>query len=209
MTSHTLTSETVPLAQWRRVMWPCGRLGCLPRFCRGSAADLPRFCRHRVFYPGSAAVPPCAAGRSSGRPAAPQRPATLFCRWPAASASLARSLFVFSRRRAFSFERPFAARPPHPPPTTMSTKLFIGSLAWGVTDTSLKEAFAPFGEIVEGTHRADTPVSPRRPSPLFPLRPARYPPRAHPPRAACRPALPSPALRPRPWRAWPRVNRVC
>lgn len=38
----------------------------------------------------------------------------------------------------------------------MSTKLFIGSLAWGVTDSSLKEAFAPFGEIVEGTHRADT-----------------------------------------------------
>jgi RNA recognition motif-containing protein len=43
----------------------------------------------------------------------------------------------------FSFPFPFLV-------FAMANKLFIGSLAWGVTDNSLKDAFAPYGEIVEG-----------------------------------------------------------
>ena len=44
----------------------------------------------------------------------------------------------------------------------MSAKLFIGSLAWGVNDNSLRDAFAPYGEIVEGTRaRAPPPACPR------------------------------------------------
>jgi RNA recognition motif-containing protein len=31
----------------------------------------------------------------------------------------------------------------------MSKKLFVGSLSWNTDDHGLKEAFAPFGEIVE------------------------------------------------------------
>jgi cold-inducible RNA-binding protein len=33
----------------------------------------------------------------------------------------------------------------------MGKKLFVGSLSWNTDDHSLREAFSPFGEIVEAT----------------------------------------------------------
>lgn len=36
-------------------------------------------------------------------------------------------------------------------PAKPNQKLFIGGLAWAATDEDLKEAFAPFGEVVAAT----------------------------------------------------------
>jgi RNA recognition motif-containing protein len=41
-----------------------------------------------------------------------------------------------------------------------SSKLFIGGLAWGTDEQTLKEAFSSFGEVLDGTEASDSnPVS--------------------------------------------------
>lgn len=48
--------------------------------------------------------------------------------------------------------------PVRPARTMSATKLFVGSLAWSVTDEALRSAFEPYGPVIEGANVARSRV---------------------------------------------------